>query len=234
VLQDREPELAELASFCLDERRGPYMWWQAGPWAGKSALLSTFVLNPPDQIRSRVQVVAFFITARLAGSDTRAAFTAAVTEQLVALTGQPPPTTPDEGLREAWLLDLLAQAAQDCRQRGERLILVVDGLDEDRGVTTGPDANSIAGLLPANPPAGMRVIVAGRDNPPVPDDVPDWHPLREQGIIRGLADSRYARDLQRLGQIELNAWSPAPRWNRICSAWSPRPVVAYPGRTCGS
>ena len=60
-------------------------------------------------------------------------------------------------------------------------MLVVDGLDEDRGVTTGPDAHSIAGLLPADPPAGMRVIVAGRPNPPVPDDVPDWHPLRDPG-----------------------------------------------------
>ncbi|MFJ3672586.1 hypothetical protein ACIPSE_39625 [Streptomyces sp. NPDC090106] len=32
--------MAELADFCLDERRGPYVWWQAAPWAGKSALLA--------------------------------------------------------------------------------------------------------------------------------------------------------------------------------------------------
>ena len=54
-----------------------------------------------------------------------------------------------EATREAYLLDLLAQAADACQAAGERLILVVDGLDEDRGVTTGPDAHSIAGLLPA-------------------------------------------------------------------------------------
>ncbi|WP_211344341.1 hypothetical protein [Actinoplanes teichomyceticus] len=202
-LVGREAELAELARFCLDEQAGAYVWWQAGPWAGKSALLSTFVLDPPEAVRSRVQVVAFFITARQAAQDTRAAFTAVVGEQLAALTGQQVPAVIDESLREAWLLDLLEQAAQGCRQRGMRLVLLVDGLDEDRGVTTGPHARSIAALLPGVAPAGMRVIVAGRPNPPVPDDVPDWHPLRQPGIIRPLADSPHARDLQRLGQTEL-------------------------------
>ena len=47
-------------------------------------------------------------------------------------------------------------------------MLVVDGLDEDTGVTTGPHAHSVAGLLPADPPAGMRVIVAGRPTLPSP------------------------------------------------------------------
>jgi hypothetical protein len=203
ALVGREAELQELARFCLEEQAGAYVWWRAGPWAGKSALLSTFVLNPPETVRSQVQVVAFFVTARLAAQDTRQAFTAVVGEQLAALTGQQVPAVIDESLREAWLLDLLDQAAGGCRQRGIRLVLLVDGLDEDRGVTTGPHARSIAALLPGVPPAGMRVIVAGRLNPPVPDDVPDWHPLRDQGIIRPLAYSPHARDLQRLGQTEL-------------------------------
>ena len=82
-------------------------------------------------------------------------------------------------------------------------MLVVDGLDEDGGVTTGPHAHSIAGLLPAEPPAGMRVIVAGRPNPPIPHDVSDWHPLRDPGIIRPLPASPYARDIGRLGGQEL-------------------------------
>jgi hypothetical protein len=49
----------------------------------------------------------------------------------------------------------------------------------------------------------MKVIVAGRPNPPIPDDVPDWHPLRDPSIVRPLAESPQARDLQRLGQSEL-------------------------------
>src|SRR5205814_1168945 len=52
-------------------------------------------------------------------------------------------------------------------------------------------------------PAGMRIIVAGRANPPVPDDVPDWHPLRDPAIVRSLTDSPDAHDLRRLGHTEL-------------------------------
>ena len=201
-LVGREAELAELARFCAEPGGGRYVWWQAGPWAGKSALLSTFVLHPPPGVR----VVSFFITARLAAQDTREAFTQVLLEQLAGLTGQELPPTLPEATREAYLLDLLdllALAADACQGGGGRLVLVVDGLDEDRGVTTGPDAHSIAGLLPADPPSGMLVIVAGRPNPPVPDDVPDWHPLRDRGIIRPLEGSPYARDVQRLSRQEL-------------------------------
>ena len=147
--------------------------------------------------------MSFFITARLAAQDTREAFTEVLAEQLAALLGQTLPAVLPEATREAYLLGLLSQAAAACQEAGRRLVLVVDGLDEDRGVTTGPDAHSIAGLLPADPPAGMRVIVAGRPNPPVPDDVPDWHPLRDPAIIRPLAGSPHARDVQRLGRQEL-------------------------------
>ncbi|MEV0136375.1 hypothetical protein AB0H83_49135 [Dactylosporangium sp. NPDC050688] len=202
-LLDRDTELGELAAFCLQEGRGPYVWWQAGPWAGKSALLSTFVLNPPPELAERVWLVSFFITARLAAQDTRDAFVTFLTEQLCTLTGQDLPTTASEVTREAVLLDVLTQAATACQHAGRRLVLVVDGLDEDSGVTTGPHAHSIAALLPAQPQAGMRIIVAGRPNPPVPDDVPPWHPLRSPGIIRLLSDSPHARDLEHAGKTEL-------------------------------
>jgi hypothetical protein len=202
-LMDRDAELAELARFCLAPEGPSYAWWRAGPWAGKSALLSTFVLRPPPEVTGRVRLVSFFITARLAAQDTREAFTEVLTEQLAALLGQPLSAPRTEATREAYLLGLLSQAAAACAEEGGRLVLVIDGLDEDRGVTTGPDAHSIAGLLPADPPAGMRVIVAGRPNPPVPGDVPDWHPLREPTIIRPLPASPHARDVQRLGKQEL-------------------------------
>ena len=202
-LRDRDAELSELAWFCLDPDGASYAWWRAGPWAGKSALLSTFVLLPPVEVAGRVRIVSFFITARLVAQDTRDAFTQVLAEQLAAMLGQSLPTVLPEATREAYLLDLMAQAARECREAGGRLVLVVDGLDEDQGVTTGPDAHSIAGMLPASPPAGMRVIVAGRPNPPVPSDVPDFHPLRDPAIVRPLAASQHARDVQRLGRQEL-------------------------------
>ena len=73
-LVGREAELAELARFCLEPDLGSYMWWRAGPWAGESALMSTFVLHPPPEVRDRVRITSFFITARLAAQDTREAF----------------------------------------------------------------------------------------------------------------------------------------------------------------
>ena len=97
--------------------------------------MSTFVLHPPAEVR----VVAFFITARLGAQDTRKAFTEVVLEQLAELLGQDLPSL-TAATRDAHLLGMLEQAAGVCSRRGERLILVVDGLDEDRGVITGQDA----------------------------------------------------------------------------------------------
>lgn len=192
-LPGREEELAELAAFCTGRGQSPYAWWRAPAWAGKSALMSWFVLHPPQG----VQVVSFFITARYRGQDNRAAFTDAVLEQLAALMGKQAPGYPAESVREHHLLGLLAEAAGANR----RLVLVVDGLDEDQGVTVGPDAYSIAALLPVRPPTGLQVIVAGRPDPPIPDDVPDDHPLRDPGIVRVLDPSPSASvvrsDMQR-------------------------------------
>ena len=190
---DRDQELAELVAFCTEPGRGPYSMWQAPAWAGKSALMSWFVLHPPPG----VQMVSFFVTARFRGEDNRDAFIYEVMAQLADLLGQPFPAYLPEDRREPHLLRLLTQAAEERRP----LVLVVDGLDEDRGVTSGPDAYSIAALLPARPPSGLRIIVAGRPDPPVPADVPDDHPLWDPGIVRVLDPSPSARvvrsDMQR-------------------------------------
>jgi hypothetical protein len=128
-LLDRERELAELAAFCTHPERGPYVWWRAEAWAGKSALLSWFVLHPPPG----VVVVSFFITARFRGQDDSVAFAEVVLEQLAELLGEPIPALLTEATREPHLLRMLAEAADACHRRGQRLVLVVDGLDEDRG-----------------------------------------------------------------------------------------------------
>ncbi|MET8728783.1 hypothetical protein ABZV81_16650 [Streptomyces parvus] len=189
----REAELSELASFSTEERpqeaAGKDYWrWLAPAWAGKSALLAEFVLNPP----SGIDVVAFFITSRMAGQNDAAAFCEVVQRQLYALLREEEPlstpATRDEQLRLA-----MDRAAERCATEGRRLVLVVDGLDEDHGVTAGPDCHSIAALLPRTPPHDMRIIVAGRPHPPVPDDVPGDHPLRTTEINHWLAPSPYAQ-----------------------------------------
>ncbi|CAM5451301.1 hypothetical protein STANM309S_05711 [Streptomyces tanashiensis] len=199
-LVGREAELAELAAFCLAQGAGPdsgpaYTWWRAGAWAGKTALLSWFALNPPPG----VCVVPFFVTARLGAQNHVGAYVDVLLEQLAELAGEGLPALLTEATREAHLLRLYRSAAEACAARGSRLVLLVDGLDEDRGVTTGPDAHSIAALLPYDLP----VIASGRLNPPLPGDVPDTHPLRDPSIVRLLAPSPEARAIRVEAEREL-------------------------------
>ncbi|GAA4105586.1 serine protease [Actinomadura miaoliensis] len=190
-LLDREEELAELLAFCAGEE--PYQWWQAPPWAGKTALTSTFALRPPAGVR----VVAFFVTSRLSGENDADAFLRAMIDQLEVLAGEP--TVPVAGMsaRSGRFLHLLETAARRLRDRGRRLALVVDGLDEDQGAKP-----SIAYLLPRHPPDGVRVLVTSRLGPGVPGDVPGDHPLRHCRRRR-LTSSPYARYLEIQAKNEL-------------------------------
>jgi len=198
VLRGRDSELADLARFCAAEDPPPYWWWRADAWAGKSALMSWFVLHPP----ARVRVVSFFVTARYAGQSDQIPFTIALLEQLAELLGQP--LEYRHGAARDWhFLQLLRDAADLCQRRGERLVLVVDGLDEDTGVTADSKAYSIAALLPEQPPTGMRIIVTSRISPPIPRDVPDDHPLRRQDVVRSLSKSPFAEAVRQDAEREL-------------------------------
>ncbi len=197
----REAELAALAAFCTADSGPAYAWWRADAWAGKTALMSWFALHPPPGVR----IVPFFVTARLRAQNDVTAYVDVVLEQLAELAGEGLPAHLTESTREAHLLHLYGRAAAACGRRGERLVLLVDGLDEDRGVTTRSDAHSIAGLLPLRPSAGMRVVVSGRFNPPLPGDVRDQHhhPLNDPGIRRRLEPSPYAGVIRAEAEREL-------------------------------
>ncbi|MFB6784604.1 hypothetical protein ACFCX0_46985 [Streptomyces sp. NPDC056352] len=197
VLLEREEELAVLRDFCTRDAGAGYLWLRGQAWAGKTALMSWLVLNPPPGTR----VVSFFITARLAAHNNREAFLDVVIEQLAALLGEPVPQNLTPATRPAHLWALLDDASVSCDRQGHRLVLVVDGLDEDIGAAApggaaGAVARSIAALLPARPPAGMRVVVAGRSEHSVPSDVPPGHPLRDTTIQYVLKASLHARVVQ--------------------------------------
>jgi len=189
-LLGRETELAALTAFCTADSGPSYAWWRADAWAGKTALMSWFALHPPPGVR----MVPFFVTARLRAQNDVTAYVDVVLEQLAELADEALPAHLTESTREAHLLHLYGRAAAACERRGERLVLLVDGLDEDRGVTTRSDAHSIAGLLPLRPCAGMRVLVSARFNPPLPGDVKDQHhhPLNDPEIRHRLEPSPYA------------------------------------------
>lgn len=66
--------------------------------------------------------------------------------------------------------------------------------------------HSVAALLPPVLASGLRVVVAGRPDPPLPDDVEPDHPLRDRAVVRPLSTSPRAlarrkkmeRDLRRM------------------------------------
>ncbi|MFI2032326.1 hypothetical protein [Streptomyces buecherae] len=197
--EGRAGELAAMAAFATapEGEAGGYWRWLAPAWTGKTALMAEFVLSPPE----RVDVLAFFITARMAGRADRTAFLDALGGQLRGYLREGDVECATQGA----FLDGLERAAAQARAAGRRIVLVVDGLDEDTGVRTGSSGHSIAALLPRTPPPGLRIIVAGRPNPPVPGDVPRSHPLRDPGIDHPLATSPAARAMREDAERSLEA-----------------------------
>jgi hypothetical protein len=194
-LLGRDDELRQLEDFCIRSDAGDYVWWRADAWAGKTALLSWFVSHAPAGIR----VVSFFITARFHAHSDREGFLENVIRQLAELQDRPMPTDLTPATRDEYMWAMLEAEARACAERGERLVLVVDGLDEDSGTV-----GSIAALLPDRTVAGMRVVVAGRHNPPLPSDVPQRHPLRDPAIVRALGPSSAAQGIRVEAERELD------------------------------
>ncbi|MEU8158778.1 trypsin-like peptidase domain-containing protein [Micromonospora parva] len=189
-------EIDTLTGFCASDEA--YVWWQASPWAGKTALMSSFVLAPP----AGVQVVSFFVTGRLAGQSDSTAFTEALVDQLGKLLSRELPPSTGPGARDALRRQLLADAASRAAALGQRVVLVVDGLDEDAGTSPGSEVPSIASLLPPRPSPGLKVIVSGRPHPPIPTDVPADHPLRHCQVVE-LKPSPHAKGIARDATREL-------------------------------
>ena len=193
----RDDELAAWAEFCAGA--DAYTWWQADPWAGKSALASWFTLHPP----AGVDVVSFFITGSLIGQADSDAFLNAMLEQLNSLYPASWRSPAVAGARVGAWWDLLASAATEAEGRARRLVVVVDGLDEDEAGATPPRGKpSIASLLPRRPPSGVRFIVTSRPGPGLPDDLPSDHPLRACDPHR-LRVSRVAKGIELFARQEL-------------------------------
>ncbi|MCX5064683.1 hypothetical protein OOJ91_02210 [Micromonospora lupini] len=169
-LLERDGELARLAAFCAGDGQRAYQRWEAAPKAGMTALLSWFVLHPPPGVR----VVSYFAVAGRTERDTRDAFVNVVLEQLVELTDGSMPGHLTRATQEAHLLSRYTDAAQACERQGERLVLVVDGLDARR------NASGVATLLPDRLVGGMRVVLGTDPGWRAPADLPPRHPLRER------------------------------------------------------
>ncbi len=192
-LWERDDDLNGLVDFCAGADR--YLWIQGRPWAGKSALTSWFVIHPPAGVR----IASFFVTSRMSGYADADAFLQAMIEQLAVIAGRSGDLLGTRVARRGLFLELLDAAARRCREHGERLLLVVDGLDEDQG-----SEPSIAYLLPKRPPDGVRVLVSSRRHPDLPTDVPGDHPLRHC-VRRHLEATPYAEHIESDAKNELRA-----------------------------
>lgn len=117
--------------------------WRATEWSGKSALLATFVTEPP----AGIDIVSFFVNSNDPDSNSGDAFLRIVTRQLEAYLDEPADTL--HGATAGRLRDLLERAAGEAEGNGRHLLLVVDALDEDVAFTLrGAGLIPIARLLP--------------------------------------------------------------------------------------
>ncbi|GAA2629814.1 hypothetical protein GCM10010425_30590 [Streptomyces spororaveus] len=183
-LQDRQVDLGVLAGFVTDRSPGArsYLYVKAAYYAGKTALMSWFVQNEQDR-PADVDVVGYFV-ATLIGNNRADLFLEAMVGQLAAVAGRKKVSaTAGQPTRELFH-ELCRAAAEAAEGRGRMLLMVVDGLDEDEDARLG--GRSIAGYLPPRPPANLRIVVTGRSNRPVPDDVPAGHPLLEPANVHVL------------------------------------------------
>lgn len=204
-LLDRDSEMAELEAFCHGDET--YAMWQGDPWAGKTALMASFALHPP----SGFDVVSFFVSGRTMGQSDSAAFADALIEQLTWLLDEPLPAgSMQSGTQIRIYRRLLASAATRAAALGRRVVLLVDGIDEDSGLQSG--LPSIASLLPRNPDAGLRVLVSGRRTR-LPADVPPDHPLRNCRVLP-LVPSALAHEISNEAARELRSVLAAAPQNR--------------------
>jgi tetratricopeptide (TPR) repeat protein len=197
-LLGREKELAEVNRFIASSEN--YLWWRADPWAGKTALASWLALNPPHQ----VNVAAFYITQRLSAQSDSNAYLTTISEQLAYIANRQSYSSDGSIGRRGVYRRLLTEAAAASARTGKKLLLIVDGLDEDLGVRPGVGFESIASLLPSarDLSSQIKIIITSRHHPGLPDDVPTEHPIR-RATVRHLSPSSLAKDIKKAAITEL-------------------------------
>ena len=170
-LEDRERELTELETFV----RGSQDTWyaiEASMISGKTALMSSFTLNPP----SDVHIVSFFIRRMGGDGNDWRSFSFVAGAQLAEILGDEYTERVSEpASQNTEFRQLLRRAATACQsdKNPRPLILVIDGVDEDSYYERPDDAvaKSILSLLPRHLPEGVKLVTASRPNPRMPEDI---------------------------------------------------------------
>jgi hypothetical protein len=147
----RESVLAQMDAF-IESDEGGYCFIRAAPGVGKTALLAHLVADHPDYARH--------FNVRSGGVFTAGQFLNNVCAQLIGAYRLDPGLFPRSGGASTDLLgQLLEQSA--AKARGDKLVVVIDGLDEAVSEARKPGTNPLG--LPRSLPEGCRFIVTVRD-----------------------------------------------------------------------
>jgi trypsin-like peptidase len=192
VLIGRDAELAALREFAGSDLQ--WRWLQGDAFAGKTALLAWFTLHPPEG----VDVVGCFLR-RTTGDNGADYALDVLIRQLALLAGRGsllPPLSLSERAHD--FVDLLDEATRASHERGNRLLVVIDGLDE-----YDPTAASLelAAWLPGarTLPEQAKLLVARRAGAGI--DLPQGHPLA--GNLQRVTASETATEIQGAARREL-------------------------------
>ena len=157
-LKEREQELKKLNNFVFNSNDS-WCIIEGKIASGKTALLSTFVLNPP----LNTDVVSYFIS-RNRHNNNWEEFARSTYAQLSQILNKG--YTKTVGIDKTSLDILLSLTAKECNsdKKKKPLVIIIDGVDEDSYYEHPDDAKtkSILSLLPTSPPEGVKVIISSR------------------------------------------------------------------------
>jgi hypothetical protein len=147
----RESVLEQVHEFIEGDEDG-YCFILAKPGVGKTALLARLVADHPDYARH--------FNVRSEAVHTAEQFLNNVCVQLIGAYHLDPALFPESGDTSTELLCRLLEQST-AKARGDKVVVVIDGLDEAMTGTRLPGVNLLA--LPRSLPEGCRFIVTVRD-----------------------------------------------------------------------
>lgn len=176
----REKDLSTLDAWLDDETAPPCLLMAAPAGRGKSALLVRWT----QQLLARADISLVFVPISIRFRTNLSGVTfAALAARLAMLHGEAIANSPSTST-EVWR-GLVTDYLRRPLPNGERLVIVLDGLDEAADWEAGPD------LLPFAPPSHVRVVVSARYRAG-DEDATDW--LRRLGWERASLAQPYNLD----------------------------------------
>ena len=174
----RSKERTELREFCIEDKGSSrnMMLVKASPGSGKSALAAILYRELTDNKTlegdpvgiNNTKVISYFISGNM--EKTPIYFLKTIISNLEEKMDMK-----KEGLRETeWELatdfhNRLQQADKILRSNGDRLVIIIDGIDE---------SDSIRQCIPCDIPRNIRMVCLGRSGNPVVDEL--WDNLERE------------------------------------------------------